>query len=127
MQSNFFVYVLLAISTTLIECCRLQLRVNSLTDKPFEFQAYVPAIKVKTDRVRFNANGQHRVALIEGNNCNEKHWVFKTWSLKEDKWIPAHEIKLKLEGNGYYGVNIDDNHQMKRKEMFAVLCSEGPC
>nr|CDP94144.1 Bm7214 [Brugia malayi] len=97
-----------------ITSCKIKVKMQSKTDKPFQIQIYVPAIKMKTER-------------IKGEKCDEKHWIIKTWKKIDNKWIPAKETKAKFEGLGSFGISVKDDLLPQITNRFAVACSEGNC
>lgn len=64
---------------------------------------------------------------MQGKECNQKHWVFKTWKEMNNEWIPAKEIKAKVEGNGWLDVEIASDYLPRMHDRFGILCSEGSC
>ncbi|EFO14956.1 hypothetical protein LOAG_13559 [Loa loa] len=110
-----------------ITACKIKVKMQSKTDKPFQMQIYVPAIKMKTQRVTFKHKNEIRTVLIKGENCDEKHWIIKTWKEVDKKWIPAKETKAKFEGHGSFGLFVADDLWPKIMNRFAVICSEGNC
>ncbi|KAK6112355.1 hypothetical protein QQG55_47385 [Brugia pahangi] len=110
-----------------ITACKIKVKMQSKTDKPFQIQIYVPAIKMKTERVTFTNRDEIRTALIKGEKCDEKHWIIKTWKKIDNKWIPAKETKAKFEGLGSFGLSVKDDLLPQITNRFAVACSEGNC
>ncbi|KAL3990206.1 hypothetical protein ACH3XW_30800 [Acanthocheilonema viteae] len=100
---------------------------RSQTDKPFQMQIYVPAIKMKTERVTFTKKDEIRIASIKGEDCDQKHWIIKTWKKVDNEWIPAKETKAKFEGYGSFGLSVKDDLLPKIMNRFAITCSEGNC
>lgn len=64
---------------------------------------------------------------IEGKQCNKYRWSFKTWKLVGNDWIPAKEKKVKLEGDGWIDVFIDNEYMPSLQNRFNIFCSEGLC
>ncbi|MFH4973762.1 hypothetical protein AB6A40_000471 [Gnathostoma spinigerum] len=109
------------------ECCHLTVKIRSLTDKPFLFQIIVPAIRKKTNLLKFTKRNEERITVIKGENCNAQHWIFRTWRYEDDKPIPVHENRVKIEGTGYYQINIWDDVRVHGADRDSIFCSEGIC
>ncbi|CAG9536302.1 unnamed protein product [Cercopithifilaria johnstoni] len=126
-------YSLITAMITLTSCilsitaCKIKVKMESQTNEPFQMQIYVPAIKMKTERVTFTKKNEIRTALVKGENCDQKHWIIKTWKKIDNKWIPAKESKAKFEGDGSFAISVKDDLSPKINNRFAVLCSEGSC
>ncbi|VDN07494.1 unnamed protein product [Thelazia callipaeda] len=83
--------------------CKIELKIFSKTDQPFMLQ------------------------VIEGENCSEKPWHIKTWKKVDDQWVPAAEIKARLEGFGYIRVVVENNYMPSFRDRFGILCFNGNC
>ncbi|VDK79690.1 unnamed protein product [Litomosoides sigmodontis] len=107
--------------------CKIEVKMQSQTTQPFQMQIYVPAIKMKTERMTFNNKDEIRTVLIKGENCDREHWIIKTWKKMDNEWIPAKETKAKFEGYGSFGLSVKDDLSPSISNRFAVVCSEGNC
>uniref|UniRef100_A0A0R3RRI8 Lipoprotein n=1 Tax=Elaeophora elaphi TaxID=1147741 RepID=A0A0R3RRI8_9BILA len=127
MWYSLITVITLLTSILSITACKIKVKMQSKTDMPFQMQIYVPAIKMKTERVTFKTKDEIRTALIKGEDCDRKHWIIKTWKKVDDSWIPAKETKAKFEGYGSFGVSVNDDLLPRIMNRFAVACSEGSC
>uniref|UniRef100_A0A915PLZ3 Uncharacterized protein n=1 Tax=Setaria digitata TaxID=48799 RepID=A0A915PLZ3_9BILA len=107
--------------------CKIDIKMQSQTNMPFQVQIYVPSIRTKTERLLIKRKNQVRRVTIKGKYCDDEHWIFKTWKKKDNKWIPAKENKAKLEGNGSFDLIVSDDFVPRIGNRFAVICSEGQC
>ncbi|KAM3728774.1 Coproporphyrin III ferrochelatase [Dirofilaria immitis] len=127
MWYSWIIIIALINYTLFITACKIKIKMQSRTDHPFQLQIYVPAIKMKSQRLTFNERDDMRIITIKGDRCDRKHWIFKTWKKKGKKWIPAKESKAKIEGIGSFGLSIPDDLMPRMENSFAIICSEGNC
>ncbi|CAD5206980.1 unnamed protein product [Bursaphelenchus okinawaensis] len=118
------VVLLLLASLVALEACKVNLKVRSQTKKPFQIQVFIPSLKQKTERVTFTGPGEKKV-LIQGGNCMDKKWVFKTWKEVNGKWVGAAQNSGKLGGSGWIRVLVDDRLLPFGNDRYGIACSEG--
>uniref|UniRef100_A0A0N5AQ82 Uncharacterized protein n=1 Tax=Syphacia muris TaxID=451379 RepID=A0A0N5AQ82_9BILA len=90
------------------EACDIKLKLVSKTDKPVKFQVIVPGSKIRTEEIELKRK-QKKLIQIKGKNCGSKIWIFKMWVKKGKQWKKLPDSKMRLDGNGWTDVNIEDS------------------
>uniref|UniRef100_A0A914C597 Uncharacterized protein n=1 Tax=Acrobeloides nanus TaxID=290746 RepID=A0A914C597_9BILA len=131
MKSSISAILIILSFLVLLDACKITVKLKSRTRNKFQIQIFVPALKQKTEKVTFERPGEKKVQ-VEGLECWKEHWLIRTWKLDADgNWVHAlpddKELKVKLEGNGWLRIMIDDDLKPWINERNGIFCSEGMC
>uniref|UniRef100_A0A1I7XDL4 Lipoprotein n=1 Tax=Heterorhabditis bacteriophora TaxID=37862 RepID=A0A1I7XDL4_HETBA len=82
--------------------CKITVKFTAKTDKKVKAELVVPSLNIQSEPIIFTGKDQNKDIQINGENCELKPWMIRTFSWEDGKWQAAKNITAKFMGTGWF-------------------------